>query len=258
MKYKGSGTKDYCYYKAVKIYGNKTSAYRSGFISKCRKNRMNSGGIFNKEKNEGLKGWFSRTSKVNGKVIKGWVDCLSKTECGGKKAGTKRLCRPTLKDCPNKNKLMKITKRKKMGKPVKWFMGGINPGSSSLSGMGSVLISQAPSLINNPNAPQATTTQMIGRQVGNIAADAIIPGLGTTLQIGQQFADKLGKKICDPVTGECVDDSSEAAKFGKLVLDPVGSLTKGFEDLFSGNTKEKQERLKQEILRRMRQRNKSI
>ena len=31
--------RDYCYYKAVKAYGKKTSAYRSGFMAKCRKNK---------------------------------------------------------------------------------------------------------------------------------------------------------------------------------------------------------------------------
>jgi predicted nucleotidyltransferase len=32
-----TGEKDYCYYKAKKIYGNKTSAYRSLYMEKCRK-----------------------------------------------------------------------------------------------------------------------------------------------------------------------------------------------------------------------------
>jgi hypothetical protein len=34
-----TGEKDYCYYKMKKIYGNKTSAYRSLAMEKCRKNR---------------------------------------------------------------------------------------------------------------------------------------------------------------------------------------------------------------------------
>jgi hypothetical protein len=38
-RYKGSGTKDDCYRKAVEIYGPKTSAYRSGYMSKCRKKK---------------------------------------------------------------------------------------------------------------------------------------------------------------------------------------------------------------------------
>lgn len=76
--------------------------------------KFKKGGIFDKEKKEGLRGWFSRNGG------KGWVDCISRGPCGGDKAGKKRLCRPTLADCPSKEKLQVIFRKKKMGKPVSW------------------------------------------------------------------------------------------------------------------------------------------
>lgn len=72
------------------------------------------GSIFDKEQKEGLRGWFGR-NKNNG-----WRDCISKGPCGGDKAGKKRLCRPTLADCPDKSKLKKIASKKKMGENVSW------------------------------------------------------------------------------------------------------------------------------------------
>lgn len=112
--YKGSGTKDDCYYKAVEKYGPKTSAYRSGYMSKCRKAKQNKksqggmvsinnvlnlykkGGTFDKEKKEGLHGWFGRNKGT------GWVDCKTGKPCGRQK-GEKRksypACRPTKADC---------------------------------------------------------------------------------------------------------------------------------------------------------------
>lgn len=72
------------------------------------------GSIFDKEKTQGLRGWFGRNKNS------GWVDCLSKGPCGGDKAGKKRLCRPTLADCPSRDKLKSIARKKKMGKPVSW------------------------------------------------------------------------------------------------------------------------------------------
>jgi hypothetical protein len=112
-KYPGSGTKDDCYYKAVEKYGKNTSAYRSGYMSACRKKKLEKGGTFDKERKEGLRGWFGRPGGS-------WKDCISKGPCGGKKAGTKRLCRPTLKDCPGKEKLEKLKRKKTMGESVKW------------------------------------------------------------------------------------------------------------------------------------------
>ena len=32
--------KDACYYKAVKVYGKKNTAYRSGYMVKCRKGKL--------------------------------------------------------------------------------------------------------------------------------------------------------------------------------------------------------------------------
>ena len=71
------------------------------------------GSIFDKEKKEGLRGWFNRPGGQ-------WVDCISRGPCGGDKAGKKRLCRPTLADCPGKEKLESIKKKKVMGKNVSW------------------------------------------------------------------------------------------------------------------------------------------
>lgn len=98
------------------------SAYASGALVQCRKVGANNwgtsskakGGIFDKEQKEGLRGWFGRN---NGK---GWVDCISGEQCGGKKAGTKRLCRPTKADCPSKSKISKLKKKKTMGKAISW------------------------------------------------------------------------------------------------------------------------------------------
>ena len=74
---------------------------------------------FQKEKKEGLHGWFARN---NGK---GWIDCKSSKKgnlvpCGRKKAGkgTERkypACRPTLSDCNKKGK-----KKKKSSKRISW------------------------------------------------------------------------------------------------------------------------------------------
>ncbi|MCS7317151.1 MAG: hypothetical protein NZZ41_02360 [Candidatus Dojkabacteria bacterium] len=72
------------------------------------------GSIFYKEKSQGLRGWFSRNRGT------GWVDCISKGPCGGKKAGKKRLCRPTLSDCPSREKLNRLKRKKVMGKRISW------------------------------------------------------------------------------------------------------------------------------------------
>ena len=72
-------------------------------------------GIFNLEKERGLRGWFDRN---NGK---GWIDCKkskkgSLVPCGRKKAGrgTDRkypACRPTLSACNKKARKKKGSKR---------------------------------------------------------------------------------------------------------------------------------------------------
>jgi hypothetical protein len=76
--------------------------------------KFKKGGIFDKEREQGLRGWFNRNGG------KGWVDCISRGPCGGNRAGKKRLCRPTLSDCPDNNKLEAIKRKKSMGKNVNW------------------------------------------------------------------------------------------------------------------------------------------
>lgn len=119
--------------------------------------------------------------------------------------------------------------------------------SSMFGGIGSTVLSQLPSFIQNPNAPQVSVGKNVARQIGNQVANAALPGLGNVLQVAQGFADKLGKEECDPVTGECADDSSDLAIFGKAVLDPVGTSV----DLISGKYSNKK---LEEIKRRARQR----
>jgi hypothetical protein len=151
----------------------------------------------------------------------------------------------------------------------KKFKSGSNLGSM-FGGYATTALSQAPNFINNPNAPKTSTTQDLTRQVGNQALNSVVPGLGSITQLGQSFADKLGKEECDPETGECADDSSAGAKLGKSVLDPIGSLTGGAEKLLSGNFQgalastpvgmlfgvkdQKNEKMKQQIEQRARQR----
>lgn len=115
--------KDACYHKVMGRY-KKHSAYASGAMVQCRKKGaenwgVKKEGVFDLEKERGLKGWFDRNHG------KGWIDCKTSTKdkkvpCGRKKAGkgTDRkypACRPTLSACNKKG-----TRRKKTGKSVSW------------------------------------------------------------------------------------------------------------------------------------------
>ena len=119
--------KDACYYKVKSRYSVFPSAYSSGALVQCRKKGAKNWGnsknenleesIFNKEKEQGLHGWFSRKTG-------GWIDCKASKKgklvpCGRKKTGkgTEReypACRPVLSAC-NKNK-----NKKKSSKRISW------------------------------------------------------------------------------------------------------------------------------------------
>jgi hypothetical protein len=141
------GKKDACYHKVRARYDVWPSAYASGALVRCRKvgaanwgnshdeDQFSSEELktesrlitfdmfceakFEKEKKQGLHGWFSRNKG------KGWIDCKASKKghlvpCGRKKAGkgAKRkypACRPTLSMCNAKGK-----KRKKSSKPISW------------------------------------------------------------------------------------------------------------------------------------------
>ncbi len=138
--------KDRCYGIAKRKYKSFPSAYASGAIVRCRKGEIWKDlkeeteeldeeideqldleeeldeeiesveeqldeGTFDKEKKEGLHGWFSRNRG------KGWIDCRTGKPCG-RQEGEKRkypACRPTKSAC---NKVG--TRRKKGKKRVSW------------------------------------------------------------------------------------------------------------------------------------------
>ncbi len=149
--------KDRCYYQAKRKYKVFPSAYASGYIVRCRKGKVGKKknealelqelieqiileaidekiffeileeGTFDKEKSQGLHGWFKRRGG-KGKS-KGWVDCNTcrkdkktgrKTckTCGrqdGEKRGKYPACRPTPSAC-NKSG----TSKKKSSKRISW------------------------------------------------------------------------------------------------------------------------------------------
>lgn len=128
--------KDRCYHQAKRKYKVFPSAYASGYIVRCRKgkvgkrkkkNKKLEEGTFDKEKSQGLHGWFARQGG-KGKE-KGWVDCNTcrsdpktgrKTckSCGrqdGEKRGKYPACRPTPSACNKKG-----TSKKKSSKRVSW------------------------------------------------------------------------------------------------------------------------------------------
>jgi len=136
--------KDRCYYQAKRKYKVFPSAYASGYIVRCRKGKVGrknesleltdelvefilNEGTFDKEKSQGLHGWFAR--KGGKGKSKGWVDCntcKTNPETGrktckscGRQAGEKRgkypACRPTPSACNRTG-----TKRKKSSKRVSW------------------------------------------------------------------------------------------------------------------------------------------
>ena len=122
--------KDRCYHLAKQKYDVFPSAYASGFIVRCRKGKVGrkrkkkinesieledieivlEEGTFDKEKSQGLHGWFSR---AGGKGSSGWVDCntcrtnpkTGRKTCKscGRQSGEKRskypACRPTPSAC---------------------------------------------------------------------------------------------------------------------------------------------------------------
>jgi hypothetical protein len=130
--------KDRCYYQAKQKYDVFPSAYASGYIVRCRKGKVGrkrkktkvkvrkkktnenfeldidellEEGTFDKEKSQGLHGWFAR--KGGKGKSKGWVDCntcrtnpkTGRKTCKtcGRQAGEKRskypACRPTPSAC---------------------------------------------------------------------------------------------------------------------------------------------------------------
>jgi hypothetical protein len=147
------GKKDACYHKVKAKMAVWPSAYGSGLLVQCRKKGAKNWGNkskkkkrkkhedqfsseniksenrlitfenfmeskFEKEKNQGLHGWFSRKTG-------GWIDCKASKKghlvpCGRKKAGRGAeraypACRPTLSACTAKGK-----KRKKSSKRISW------------------------------------------------------------------------------------------------------------------------------------------
>ena len=98
--------KDQCALNADESYGLKGSAYKSGYMTRCRQGKLKKGGDnFKREKESGLHGWFSRRGRDG---QKGWVSCQScendneeTKPCGRQDAskGTKQRCRPTCSAC---------------------------------------------------------------------------------------------------------------------------------------------------------------
>ena len=130
--------KDRCYHLAKQKYDVFPSAYASGFIVRCRKGKVGrkkkvneeqdlEEGTFDKEKSQGLHGWFARQGG-KGKS-KGWVDCNTcrtnkktgrKTckSCGrqsGEERGKYPACRPTPSACNKRG-----TSKKKSSARVSW------------------------------------------------------------------------------------------------------------------------------------------
>lgn len=136
--------KDRCYYLAKQKYDVFPSAYASGYIVRCRKGKVGrkknkneasdyeyienlEEDTFDKEKSQGLHGWFAR--KGGKGKSKGWVDCNTcrtnpktgrKTckTCGrqsGEERGKYPACRPTPSACTTTG-----MKRKKNSLRVSW------------------------------------------------------------------------------------------------------------------------------------------
>jgi hypothetical protein len=126
--------KDRCYYQAKRKFKVFPSAYASGYIVRCRKGQIGKKneeqeleeGTFDREKSQGLHGWFARKG---GKGGKGWVDCNTcrtnpetgrKTckSCGrqsGEKRGKYPACRPTPSACTSTG-----TRKKRGPTRVSW------------------------------------------------------------------------------------------------------------------------------------------
>ena len=144
--------KDRCYYQAKQKYDVFPSAYASGYIVRCRKGQIGrkrkkkvkneqealyeisdefienlEEGTFDKEKSQGLHGWFAR--KGGKGKSKGWVDCntcrtnpkTGRKTCKtcGRQDGEKRskypACRPTPSACTRTG-----TSKKKSSTRVSW------------------------------------------------------------------------------------------------------------------------------------------
>lgn len=114
--------------------------------------KFKKGGTFDKEQEQGLRGWMDRNDR------KGWIDCISKGPCGGDKAGTKRLYRPTLADYPGKSELNKLKKKKVMGKATSWNKnsGTTNKDKERVDGIADIL-----SRINNISNRKVIAKKMI-------------------------------------------------------------------------------------------------
>jgi hypothetical protein len=128
---------DRCTQIAKRKYKVWPSAYASGAVVKCRqgkiwKNKSKKESVetesFEKEKDQGLHGWFSRRG-AGKKGGKGWVDCNTcrndpltgnkKCKSCGRTSGEKRkkypACRPTPSQCNSTG-----TKNKTNSKRVSW------------------------------------------------------------------------------------------------------------------------------------------
>lgn len=103
--------KDRCAKLADKKYGMKSSAYKSGFIVRCRQGKVKKADPHTKkERKDGLHAWFNRRGGKQNKGEKtqgGWIACgtcgnkSGPKPCGREDAskGKKRKCRPTCGAC---------------------------------------------------------------------------------------------------------------------------------------------------------------
>ena len=103
--------KDRCAKLADKKYGMKSSAYKSGFIVRCRQGKVKKADPHTKkERKGGLHAWFNRRGgkqKKGEKSQGGWIACgtcgnkSGPKPCGREDAskGKKRKCRPTCGAC---------------------------------------------------------------------------------------------------------------------------------------------------------------
>jgi len=181
---------DRCYYKAVQVYGPKTSAYRSGAMVKCRQGKIwkktqeeieqikkeLEEDFSEEKKQQGLHGWFARRG---GKGGQGWVDCntcrtnpkTGRKTCNscGRQAGEKRskypACRPTPSQCNRTG-----TSRKKGPTRVSW-----KPKNESMKINES---SQTSGIITGQNPQGKTSTRSSG--TSQSTAPQITTGYGTS------------------------------------------------------------------------------
>ena len=131
---------DRCVRIAKRKYKVWPSAYASGAVVKCRQGKIWKGvseeaaideGGFDKEKKQGLHGWFARRGGGS-KGGKGWVDCntcrkdpktgTKKCKSCGRGSGEKRskypACRPTPSQCNKKGTSSKVSSKRVSWKPT--------------------------------------------------------------------------------------------------------------------------------------------